>query len=143
MLHSIQYSIIRHLKSKLPELTNVVWLYNGVNVTKEKFPFVTVENLITSSRVLDKLYQYEADTYNFQIGAYSATHSENAKLGDKIKRALMKEPIELFDTDVNDVIGSFRVDVTNIMPITTENIESETSKHRRYIDATVLQLKLI
>jgi len=143
MLHSIQYSIIRHLKAKLPEVTNVVWIYGGVSLKKEISPFVTVENLITHTRVLDKQRQNEEDTYTFQIGAYNTLHTDNVKLGDKIKNVLLKEPIELYDTDVKAVVGSFVVDIGNITPINPIAVEDETGKHRRYIDATVLQLKLI
>lgn len=143
MLHSIQYSIIQHLRTQLPELTNVVWVYNGVSLKKEKSPFATVENLITNVRVLDKLQEYEADTYNFQVGVFNDKNGDNIKLAEKVKSVLMKAPVQLYDTTLEEVIGTFRVTVGNITPIAPASIEDETGKNRRYLDITVFSLQKI
>lgn len=143
MLHSIQYSIIQHLKNALPELNNVIWMYSGVKLKNERVPFVTVENLNTDVRQLDKLHENVANLYLFQIGVYNDKHGENVKLAEKVKVALIKDPIKLFDTDINKVVGTFRVEVMNIEPILPDDIEDELRYHRRYLNTMVYLIQKI
>lgn len=142
MLHSVQFSVIRHLDTILPELNDVVWMYNGVKLTGRKAPFATVENIYVGIRVLDKLYQYESDLLSFQVGVYSLTNGDNAKLADKVKKALL-QPVEYFDTDLNMVTGTFRVNVNGIQWFDPNGSEDETGMHRRHLDITVNRIEKI
>lgn len=141
MLHSIQFSIIKHLKNSLPELNDVVWMFSGVKLKNKKAPFVTVENINTDVRTLDKLHENIANLYLFQIGVYNDKHGENVKLAEKVKVALIKDPIELFDTDINKVVGTFRAEVINIEPILPDDVEDELRYHRRYLNTTVYHIQ--
>lgn len=142
MLHAIQFSVIEHIKGTTYEFNdNVIWMYEGVKLPKEA-PYCTVEHLINGVRGLDKLQAYEASTYNFQVGVFTATHDDLIKLQEKVKKLLFKD-IALYNTEgANPVLTdkTFKANVTGITPIHVSDISENKDKHRSYIDLTVFSL---
>ena len=139
MLHALQYSIIRHLDGAIPELTEVVWMYDGVSLSGKVKPFATVEQMQDDTTILAKERAYYETIYRFQIGMMAKTSSERAKLQEKLRKALLQPDIPLFDTDgptpVSD--GFFYCDVTAVTPIPVEDLADDTNKHKVYFDVEV------
>lgn len=137
MLHAIQYSLIEHLKA-LP-FTAVVWAYSGVSLAKKVLPFATVEHRNTPVQVLDKLAEYVASEYNFQVGVMCSNAGELAKLQEQAKRHILKS-IPLYNTDGTNATltaETIRAEVTQIVPLPVEGAEGLTSMHRAYLDVRV------
>jgi len=139
MLHALQYSIIRHLDDTVPELTEVVWLYDGVTLTGKTKPFAVVEQMQDDTTILAKERAYYETIYRFQIGMMARSSSERAKLQEKIRKALLQPNIPLFNTDgpTPTSSGFFYCDVTAVTPMPVENMADETNKHKVYFDVEV------
>lgn len=138
MLHALQYSIITHLKS-ISELTEVVWMYDGVSLTGKTKPFATVEQMQDNMEIIAKEREYYETIYRFQIGLMAKSVSDRAKLQEKIRKALLQPNIQLFNTDgpTPTSAGFFYCDVTAVTPIPVEDIADETNKHKVYFDVEV------
>jgi hypothetical protein len=140
MLHAIQYSIIKRLDDDVPELKKVVWITGENTFTEADLPFATVEHIYSAVRNMDKLYGYEATDYYFQIGLRTNSASELAVLQEKVKRALIREEIPMYDTSQSfppPQTGKLRTEITMINNIMPEEINDTTGKHRCYLDCTV------
>lgn len=140
MLHELTYSIITHLKTQVPEFTDVVWIFDGVSLSGKTKPFGTVEQMQSNNEILAKEREYYATTYRFQIGLHASTIGERSKLQDRVRTALLQPDIELLDTSQPfplPTVGFFYCDVTAEVPIPVESVSDETNKHRVYFDVEV------
>lgn len=138
MLHALQYSIITHLKS-ISELTEVVWIFDGVSLSGKTKPFATVEQMQDNTEILAKEREYYETIYRFQVGLRAKSVSDRAKLQEKIRTALLQPNIPLFNTDgpTPTSAGFFYCDVTAVTPIPVEDIADETNKYKVYFDVEV------
>lgn len=139
MLHELTYSLIRHLKDHVPKLTEVVWEYSGVSLDDKEKPFASVYALETGNENLSKERLYYEEDYRFQIGLYTETHSELARLSSEMKNALRQPEITLYDTsdEKPEKSGYFYADLRSETPIPPDELEDETRRHRIYYDVRV------
>ena len=140
MIHSLTYSIISHLKSRVAELTDVVWIFDGVTLTGRTKPFGTVEQMMPTSERLAKERDLYATTYRFQIGLHAKTIAQRSQLQERMHEALLDADIALLDTSQPlppPTVGFFYCDVNSITPIPVEDVTDETNKHRLYFDVEV------
>jgi hypothetical protein len=139
MIHSLTYSIIAHLKSQVTELTDVVWIYDGVSLSKKAKPFGTVEQMQANTNVIAKERSYYETTYRFQVGLHADTISERSKLQERVKLALLQPNITYFDTrePTPSANGFFYCDVLSEVPVPVESATDETNKHRVYFDVEI------
>lgn len=140
MIHELTYSIISHLKSQVPELTDIVWIYDGISLTSKIKPFGTVEQMQPNIEVITKAREYFETTYRFQVGLHAKSIAERSKLQEKIKNALLNPNIALLDTSQPlppPAVGFFYCDVPAVTPIPVEDISNDTNKHRLYFDVEV------
>lgn len=139
MLHAIQYSLIRHIDETVPELTSVVWIYDGVSLSGKAKPFSTVEQMPDDTTILAKERAYYETIYRFQIGLMAKTSAERAKLQEKIRKTLLQPNIPLFNTDGPTPVsaGFFYCDVTAVTPMPLEDLADETNKHKVYFDVEI------
>lgn len=139
MLHGLTYSVISHLRAKVRDLNDVVWLYDGVSLTGRPKPFATVEQMQTNAELLAAGRLDYDDTFRFQIGLRARSVSERSRLTDEIKNALRQPHITLLDTSAATAkeAGFFDVEVTAITPMPIESASDETNKHRVYFDVEI------
>jgi hypothetical protein len=141
MLHELTYSLMAHLKAQVPELTDVVWIYDGVALTGKIKPFGTVEQMQSNTEFIAKAREYYATNYRFQIGLHAKTIAERSRLQERVRTALLMAEIELLETTWPSpaplAIGHFYCDVNSEVPIPVESATDETNKHRVYFDVEV------
>lgn len=139
MLHALTYSIISHLKTQIPEATEVVWMRDGVVLTDIVKPFLNVEQMSEISSVLSSGRTDFEETYRFQVGLFANSMSERSKLSDVVKSVLRQKNIPLLNTSVNPPTeaGVFICDVLNVTPMTNDDISNDTNNHRVYLDIEV------
>jgi hypothetical protein len=139
MIHNLTYSILSHLKTQVTELTDVVWIYDGVSLTKKSKPFGTIEQMQANTSIIAKERDYYETIYRFQVGLYAKSASERAKLQERVKLALLQPNITYFDTNGPSPIadGFFYCDVLSEVPVPVESATDETNKHRVYFDVEV------
>jgi hypothetical protein len=139
MIHNLTHSIIAHLKAQVSELTDVVWIYDGVSLSKKAKPFGSVEQMQANTNVITKEREYYETTYRFQVGLYAKSISERSKIQEKVKTALLQPNITYFDTSgpSPNANGFFYCDVTSEVPVPVESATDETNKHRVYFDVEV------
>lgn len=139
MIHSLTHSIITHLKTQVSELTDVIWIYNGISLSQKVKPFGTVEQMQANTVVATKEREYYETTYRFQVGLYAKSVSQRSKLQESIKLALLKPEIPYLDTNrpSPQASGFFYCDVLSEVPIPVESVTDETNKHRLYFDVEV------
>lgn len=139
MIHSLTYSLIAHLETQVNELTDVVWIYDGISLTSKVKPFGTVEQMQANTNVIAKEREYYETTYRFQVGLHANSISERSKLQERVKIALLQSNIPYLDTSGPSPIadGFFYCDVNSEVPIPVESATDETNKHRVYFDVEV------
>jgi hypothetical protein len=139
MIHSLTYSIITHLKSQLPEITDVVWVYDGIKLTRTAKPFATVEQMQSNTNITAKGREYYETYYRFQVGIYTKTIADRSRLQERVREALLQPNIALLDTSQSSpsANGFFYCDVLSEVPVPVETVSDETNKHRLYFDVEV------
>lgn len=139
MLHALTYSLIEHIKSDLPELNEVDWMYDGIVLTSKKKPYVIVEQMIEFSNTIATGRQDYEETFNFQIGIYANSVSERSSLSEKLKQALKSSRIPYLETSGSEpvILGFFVCDITSITPMRMEDSGDNTNKHRVYFDVEI------
>ena len=139
MIHALTYSLIQYLKTKAPELTEVVWMYDNITLTGKTKPFATVEQLDEDSETLAAGREDFEEIYRFQIGLHTRSVGERSKMSDKAKVALRQSDIPFLDTTGPAPVsaGFFVCDVTGVTPIPIKDVEDETNTHRVYLDVAV------
>lgn len=139
MLHDLTYSLIAHLKSQVSDLTEVLWIYDGISLTKKAKPFSTVEQMQANTNIIAKERDYYETTYRFQVGLHAKSISERSKLQERVKLALLQADIPYMDTSgpSPSANGFFYCDVLSEVPVPVESATDETNKHRVYFDVEV------
>lgn len=139
MLHSLTYSIIDHIRKSVPELTEVVWIYDGISIEKKVKPFVTVEQLTEEDEQASAGRDYYSETYHFQVGLRAKNMSERSRLSDKLKETIRQSDIPLLSTETNPPkqAGFFVADIDAVTPMPSDDVANEIDKHRTYIDVAV------
>jgi hypothetical protein len=140
MIHNLTYSLISHLKTKIPTLTDIVWIYDGVSLTSKVKPFGTIEQMQANTNVIDKERDYFETIYRFQIGVHANSISERSKLQESVKLALLQPNIAYLDTSKPSpppTIGYFYCDVLSEVPVPVESATDNTNKHKVYFDVEV------
>jgi hypothetical protein len=139
MQHAITYSIVKHIDNQMPEANDVLWIYDGVTLTNRVKPFVTVEQMPTSTQVIAAERRDFVETYRFQVGLFTRSGSERSKLSEVLKSILRQSNIPFYDTRGTSPIeaGFFVCDVLAVTPIPVESASDETNKHRVYLDVEV------
>ena len=139
MLHALTYSIIKHLDTQVTELTEVVWMYDGVSLTGRVKPFSTVEQMPEASDDIAAGRTDFEEVYRFQIGLHANSVSERSKISEKVKSALRQTNITFYDTTGPTPVsaGFFVCDVNAVTPIPVEDSADNTNKHRVYFDVGV------
>lgn len=138
MLHALTYSIINHLDTQVTELTEVVWMRDGIKLSGKTKPFSTVEQMPEASENLAAGRADFEEVYRFQIGLHANSASERSKLSDKVKTSL-RNSIPFYDTSGSAPVsaGFFICDVNSVSPIPVEDSADNTNKHRVYFDVSV------
>lgn len=138
MLHALTFSLIEQLK-KIENVTEVVWVYDGVTLTGKPRPLVTVEQMPSDFTLQDKSKDYFEETYLFQVGLRANTASERSRVGEQLKTVLREPEIPFYDTTQASPVpaGFFRAAVMSEVPMPADDIASDTDKHRVYYDVEV------
>lgn len=135
------FSIVKHLASEIPDVSGrVVWMYDGVTLTGREKPLLTVEHIAGASELLAAGREDFAETYTFQVGIRARTATERERLSYAVAEALRERDITFYDTTGPEPVDTgqkFVVDVTDVTPMPADDIESDTDRHRTYIDAEV------
>lgn len=140
MIHNLTYSIITHLKTQISELTEVVWIFDGVSLTGKTKPFGTVEQMQANTQIIAKEREFYETIYRFQVGLHAKTIAERSRLQEHVKMALLQPNIPYLDTSKPSpppAIGFFYCDVLSEVPVPVESATDETNKHRVYFDVEV------
>jgi hypothetical protein len=139
MINNLTYSIITHLKTQVTELTDVVWIYDGISLTSKVKPFSTVEQMQANTSVIAKERSYYETIYRFQVGLHANTITERSKIQEKVKTALLQPNITYLDTSgpSPSTTGFFYCDVLSEVPVPVESVTDQTNKHRVYFDVEV------
>lgn len=134
--HSIQHSLIEHLR-KVTGLPTI-WIYDGV-VLPEAKPYITVEQMQNNNEILSKQREAVGITYRFQVGLFAASGSDRARRQDVINQSLLFDIIDLYDTSEvpAPIVGTMQAEVTNVVPISPENIAEKSKYHRVYFDVEI------
>lgn len=113
--YDVAYSLRLALENNVPELTDVKFVYEGVDLTTVPKPFASVQYLQDMPEVLSAGRRSYYDTFNFQVGIYARDVGERHRLEDKVRSVLRKpEGHPLYE--YNEVTGLF-VDSGKLMPL--------------------------
>lgn len=139
MLNDLQYSIIKHLEANVPEVTEVVWYYDGVNLSDKLKPFILVEDIQTDVNRLEASRTDYREDYHLQVGIFGNSEFERNQILEKAMQALQADKIPLYDTRQTTpaVYGAFFMEIDRVTPMNQDDVTEDTMKHRVYIDVTV------
>jgi hypothetical protein len=139
VLHSLTYSIIDHIQNTVPDVGDVVWLYDGVSLTDRAKPFVTVEQLTEESTAIATGRLDYGETYHFQIGLRATSVSERSRLSESLKQTLRQPDIPFLDTTGPTPVsaGFFVAEIDAVTPMPSDDLTNETDKHLVYFDVSI------
>lgn len=139
MQHEIHYSLKRHLETAIG--VPVVWIYDGVVLPTVK-PFITIEQLQNNNAILSKMRESIQTIYRFQIGVYTNSSTERAKMQSQVKDAINFETITLYQTTTSPAtaVGFFDAFVTSEVAMPAESTDAKTQFHKVYLDVEVTQI---
>ncbi|WPP37724.1 hypothetical protein [Bacillus sonorensis] len=131
----LQYSIKKHLAEKTGY--KIVWIYDGVTLPDMK-PFITIEQMPSSTAMLAKLRETVRTIYHFQVGVYANSATERAAIQEKVRKIFLFDRFKLIDAnDPSKELGLFCVDMTAETPISAEDLSDKTNYHRVFFDIEV------
>lgn len=134
----MQFNLTHSLRTHLETSTGIktVWLYDGIKLPADR-PLLTVEQMPNNNANISKSRRFET-TYRWQIGLYTTSIRERSLLQDAVKRAIIKDKIELLNaTTPGEKLGYFYALVTGEVPITPEDPSDKSNYHRVYFDVEV------
>ncbi|MGH0544875.1 hypothetical protein ACQVPW_25865 [Bacillus cereus] len=133
MLNDVMYS----LKKALDVFAPTTWIYDGVSVSGNTKPFITIEDL---SGTINR-YSKENFSRNhlIQVGVYADKVFDRNDLQDRIINRFEKDSIDLYDTSKKtpERIGFFYAEVKNFEPLSQKDVEILTAKHLSFITITI------
>ncbi|MCU5600384.1 hypothetical protein [Bacillus wiedmannii] len=133
MLNDVMYS----LKKALDVFAPTTWIYDGVSVSGNTKPFITIEGL---SGTINR-YSKENFSRNhlIQVGVYADKVFDRNDLQDRIIDRFEKGSIDLYDTSKKNPerIGFFNAEVKNFEPLSQKDVEVLTAKHLSFITITI------
>ncbi|MFJ8216226.1 hypothetical protein [Bacillus cereus] len=133
MLNDVMYS----LKKALDVFAPTTWIYDGVSVSGEAKPFITVEDL---SGTIDR-YSKENFSRNhlIQVGVYADKVFDRNDLQDKLISRFEQDSIDLYDTRKKNPerIGFLYAKVSGFEPFSQSEVENATAKHLSFITITI------
>lgn len=113
------------------------WIYDGVSVSGNTKPFITIEDL---SGTINR-YSKENFSRNhlIQVGVYADKVFDRNDLQDRIINRFEKGSIDLYDTSKKNPerIGFFNAEVKNFEPLSQKDVEVLTAKHLSFITITI------
>lgn len=132
----LHYSLKTHLERKFN--VPVIWIYDGVTLPATK-PFITIEQMQNNNDIISKLRESIQTTYRFQVGIFTNSSSERAKLQSQVKDAINYDKMTLYQTDKPpaSAVGFFNAFVTNEAPMTADSTDAKTMYHRVYLDVEI------
>ncbi|CAM4312513.1 MULTISPECIES: hypothetical protein [Bacillus cereus group] len=133
MLNDVMYS----LKKAMDVFAPTTWIYDGVSVSGNTKPFITIEDL---SGTINR-YSKENFSRNhlIQVGVYADKVFDRNDLQDRIINRFEKGSIDLYDTSKKNPerIGFFNAEVKNFEPLSQKDVEVLTAKHLSFITITI------
>ncbi|MBG0962434.1 hypothetical protein [Bacillus sp. SRB1LM] len=133
MLNDVMYS----LKKALDMFAPTTWIYDGVSVSGNTKPFITIEDL---SGTINR-YSKENFSRNhlIQVGVYADKVFDRNALQDRIIDRFEKGSIDLYDTSKKNPErnGFFNAEVKNFEPLSQKDVEVLTAKHLSFITITI------
>ncbi|MGK9485112.1 hypothetical protein [Bacillus tropicus] len=133
MLNDVMYS----LKKALDVFAPTTWIYDGVSVSGNTKPFITIEDL---SGTINR-YSKENFSRNhlIQVGVYADKVFDRNDLQDRIIDRFEKGSIDLYDTSKKNPErnGFFNAEVKNFEPLSQKDVEVLTAKHLSFITITI------
>ncbi|RAS92124.1 hypothetical protein A6E21_22165 [Bacillus cereus] len=133
MLNDVMYS----LKKALDVFAPTTWIYDGVSVSGNTKPFITIEDL------LGTINRYSKENFSrnhlIQVGVYADKVFDRNDLQDRIIDRFEKGSIDLYDTSKKNPerIGFFNAEVKNFEPLSQKDVEVLTAKHLSFITITI------
>jgi|SRR5699024_5739112 len=111
--------------------------YDGMSLPKDK-PFALVETRPSSNEQLSKQRETINITYRFQIGIFANSSYELSGYREILNELFLFEEIPYYDEEGTKTDKYFSIESDfRIVPIFSDDISKETTRHRFYIDAEV------
>lgn len=132
----VQHSLIEYVESKLNIPT--LWHYDGVQLADAGGkPFITVKQMVNSTEILSKGREAVQTTFAFEVGLYTESARERAKLQDELHRLFIFDKIPLLNAETGEQRGVLTVDAPFITPIDADELNVKTNYHRVYFDVEI------
>lgn len=137
MLFEIMLSLRLYLSEQIPEATKVQMIYDGVSLKGLDKPFITLEDYATPMSLMAAGRKSYSETYNIQLGVFAEDYEGRLLLQEKVKTALLGNPIPLYDETFTLTDQSFYCEMSDFTPIGSDDMADDTNKFRAYADVSV------
>lgn len=136
MLYQVMASLRFHLTEKLPDLSKVQFMHDGVNLSSLKKPFATIEYLAEPTELISAGRMSVQETYHFQVGFFAANFETGLKQQSELKEAL-QEAVPLYNESLIKTNARFVCDVSDFTPIRNSDTANRTFDFHGYYDVSV------
>jgi hypothetical protein len=138
MQHALTYSISEHIRGEFPQLTEVIWMRDGIELSTKTRPFAVVKFMDDEAEPTATGRDHFTETYTFQIGLHG-TEFGLPRENEQLKTALRKE-IPFIDTRTTEapVTGSFYLDGVSFTNVPwSSGLNHESDRWRVEVDCEV------
>src|SRR5690554_3330862 len=138
-LYDILYSLQKCLTEQTGVKTDIV--YDGYTYPKEK-PFMTIETLMDERIYRAKRREAVQSIEHIQLSYHAEHFADRTRMADEISDLLTFNKIPLIKADGSDShIGFFDVEVTEVIPMPSDDLARESEKHRVHFDLEIERIK--
>lgn len=133
-------SLQRFLRERTGIRTDLI--YDGYTFFNER-PLVTIEQMQGNNEYNVKRREVVEVTYRWQIGLHAENFNQKMRLQDEINELMMfsKIPYYDFNKSADNPAGFFRVEVSAVTPMPSDDITKESRRHTVYFDTEITTIK--
>lgn len=135
-------NVINSLKINLEELTeiNTVILYDGIKLPKEK-PFITIDQLTNTFDRIAKQKESVRTNHNFRVGVFAKSLRNRYEIQQTLRDIFSFYELALYNEEGINTGRKFEITSMNEIPLSAEDISSDTDKHRVYFDIEIQEIR--
>lgn len=136
MIHSVQYSLVEHIRMNIPKLNDVLWQYRGIEMPPVALmPYVTVEFMMDAITRVSKDNTRNSDL-RFQVGLSVLDTTMHMRMMEDVKQLLLFEPAILYDTseELPVAVGSIEFGIEDVTVFGTSEIDEVSRYNQTYFD---------
>jgi hypothetical protein len=132
------YSLRKYLDEYLEGITRAVIIEDGVVLTDEIKPFVTIEYLGENSEIISTGRKSYEEIHRYSLGLFAESNHQRAVLREELRELLLDPTgIPIYEIGVGKTGERFLMDVSAFAAMSSQDEANETYQNHGYFTGAV------